>query len=84
MSKISKLTKQRIILLGGIVDENINEPDLVRVWFDKDLMTITKNGDLWYLTFKGETTCSPEDELGLAVRFLVNYTVNYHVHTTKG
>lgn len=84
MSKISKLTKHRIMLLGGIIDENIHESDLIRVWFDKDLMTITKNGDLWYLVFKDEMTRSPENELDLAVRFLVNYTGNYRVHNTKG
>lgn len=72
------------MLLGGIIDENIHESDLIRVWFDKDLMTITKNGDLWYLVFKDEMTRSPENELGLAVRFLVNYTGNYRVHNTKG
>lgn len=84
MSKISKLTKYRVMTLGGIVDENIHESDLVRIWFDKDLMTLTKNGDLWYLAFKGEMTYSPENELDLAIRFLVNYTGTYHVHNTKG
>ena len=84
MSKITKLTKQRIMLLGGNIDENINESDLIRVWFDKDLMTLTRNGDLWYLAFKGEMTRSPENELDLAVRFLVNYTGNHRVYNTKG
>lgn len=72
------------MLLGGIIDENIHESDLIRVWFDKDLMTITKNGDLWYLVFKDKITMSPENEPDLAVRFLVNYTGNYRVHNTKG
>lgn len=84
MSKITKLTKHRIMLLGGNIDENIHEPDLVRIWFDKDLMTLTRNGDRWYLVFKGEMSYSPEHELDLAVRFLVNYTDNYRVHNTQG
>ncbi len=65
--------------LGGVIDENPHEKDLVRLWFDKDLMTISRNGDLWTLTYKGETTLSPVDELPLAVRFLLNYTVKYNV-----
>lgn len=72
------------MLFGGIIDENIHEPDLVRVWFDKDLMTLTRNGDRWYLAFKSEMSYSPEHELDLAVRFLVNYTRNCHVYNTKG
>lgn len=71
--------KQEIRYLGGVVDENPHEKDFVRVRFDGNLMTISKNGDLWTLTYKGETTVSPLDELPLAVRFLLNYTVKYHV-----
>lgn len=67
--------------LGGILDENIHESDLIRVWFGKDLMTITRNGDLWYLVFKGEISCSPEHELCVAVRFLLNYTNTYKIFT---
>lgn len=63
--------------LGGIVDENIYENDFVRVWFDDELMTLARNGNLWTLTYKGEITMSPEDELPLAARFLLNYTVKY-------
>ena len=65
--------------LGGIVDENIYENDFVRVWFDDELMTLARNGNLWTLTYKGEITVSPEDELPLAARFLLNYTVKYNV-----
>ena len=79
MSNLSFDVKQKLRYLGGIVDENPHEKDFVRVWFDKDLMTISKNGDLWTLTYKGETTLSPEDELPLAARFLLNYTVKYNV-----
>lgn len=43
-------------------------------------MTISRNGYLWTLTYKGETTVSPENELPLAARFLLNYTVNYNVY----
>lgn len=71
--------KQEIRSLGGNVDENPHEKDFVRVWFDKELMTISKNGNLWTLTYKGETALSPEDELPLTVRFLLNYTVKYSV-----
>lgn len=78
-SNLSKLTILRLLHLGGIVDENINEPDFVRVWFDGELMTISRCGELWTLTYKGETTISPEDEIGLAARFLLNYTVKYCV-----
>lgn len=49
------------------------------MWFDKDLMTISRNGELWTLTYKGETTLSPLDEVPLAARFLLNYTVKYNV-----
>ena len=79
MSNLSFDTKQKIRHLGGIVDENPHEKDFVRVWFNDKLMTISKNGDLWTLTYKGETMVSPEDELPLAVRFLLNYTVKYDV-----
>lgn len=65
--------------LGGIVDENIYENDFVRIWFDGELMTLARNGNLWTLTYKGEITISPEDELPLAARFLLNYTVKYNV-----
>lgn len=65
--------------LGGIVDENIYENDFVRIWFDDELTNLARNGNLWTLTYKGETTMSPEDELPLAVRFLPNYTVKYNV-----
>lgn len=67
--------------LGGIVDENIYENDFVRVWFDDELMTLARNGNLWTLTYKGEITLSPEDELLLAARFLLNYTAKYNVVT---
>lgn len=79
LSNLPTNAKEDIWLLGGNVDENPYEKDFVRVWFDKDLMTISKNGVLWTLTYKGETTMSPEDELALAVRFLLNYTVKYNV-----
>ena len=65
--------------LGGIVDENIYENDFVRVWFNDELMTLARNGNLWTLTYKGETTISSENELPLAARFLLNYTVKYSV-----
>lgn len=65
--------------LGGIVDENIYENDFVRVWFDDELMTLSRNGNLWTLTYKGEITTSPEDELLIAARLLLNYTVKYNV-----
>ena len=64
--------------LGGIIYENNYENDLVRVWFDDELMTLVKNDNLWTLTYKGETTVSPEDELPLAARFLLNYTVKHN------
>lgn len=67
------------MLLGGIFDENIYENDFVRVWFDDELMTLARNGKLWTLTYKGEVTLSPEDELPLAARFLLNYTGKYNV-----
>lgn len=65
--------------LGGIIDENIYENDFVRVWFDDELMTLARNGNLWTLTYKGEATMSSEGELPLAARFLLNYTVKYYV-----
>lgn len=78
-SNLPHIVKQEIRILGGIVDENPHEKDFIRVWFDKDLMTISRNGDLWTLTYKGETTLSPLNEVPLAVRFLLNYTVKYNV-----
>lgn len=71
--------KQGLRTLGGIVDENPHEKDFIRVWFDKNLMTISRNGDLWTLTYKGEITVSPLDEVLLAARFLLNYAVKYNV-----
>lgn len=71
--------KQKLRALGGIVGENSREGDFIRVWFDNDLMTISRNGDLWTLTYKGEVTTSPVDELPLAARFLLNYTAKYNV-----
>lgn len=79
ISCISPDIKQELAYLGGVLDENLHEKGLVRVWFDKDLMTISRSGDLWTLTYKGETIKSPLDELPLAVRFLLNYTVKYNV-----
>lgn len=61
------------------MDENPHEKDFVRVWFDNNLMTISKNDDLWTLTYKGETMTSPEDELSLAACFLLNYKVKCNV-----
>lgn len=80
-SNLSDDVKQSLRALGGIIDENPHEKDFIRVWFDKDLMTISRNGNLWTLTYKGETTTSPEYELPLAARFLLNYTVKYNVVT---
>ena len=80
MSNLSAETRSRIMHLGGIIEDNIYENDLIRVWFNKELMTITQNNNLYYLGYKGETTVSPEEELPLAVRFLLNYTVKYHVN----
>ena len=77
-SRLSQNTRFGLMCLGGIVDENIHENDFVRVWFDDELMTLARNGNLWTLTYKGETTMSPEDELLLAARFLLNYTVKYN------
>ena len=78
-SRLSQNTRLGLMRLGGIVDENIYENDFVRIWFDGELMTLARNGNLWTLTYKGEITISPEDELPLAARFLLNYTVKYNV-----
>lgn len=78
-SNLPDNVKQSLRALGGIIDENPHEKDFVRVWFDGELMTISKNGDLWTLTYKDETTLSPEDELPLSARFLLHYTVKYNV-----
>lgn len=78
-SNLSNNVKQGLRALGGIIDENPHEKDFVRLWFDEELMTISRNGDLWTLTYRGETTMSPEDELPLAARFLLNFTVKYNV-----
>lgn len=77
-SRLSRDTRFGLTRLGGIVDENIYENDFVRVWFGDELMTLARNGNLWTLTYKGEITISPEDELPLAARFLLNYTVKYN------
>lgn len=65
--------------LGGKIYLNPDEPDLARVWFNSRYMTISRCEGLWTLTYRGETTISPEDEIPLAARFLLNYTVKYHV-----
>jgi len=78
-SRLSQDIRFGLMLLGGIIDENIYENDFVRIWFDDELMTLSRNGNLWTLTYKGEVTVSPEDELPLAARFLLNYTVKYNV-----
>ena len=78
-SRLSRDTRFELMRLGGIIDENIYENDFVRVWFDGELMTLARNGNLWTLTYKGEITMSPENELPLAARFLLNYTVKYNV-----
>lgn len=78
-SRLSRDTRLGLMRLGGIVEENIYENDFVRIWFDDELMTLARNGNLWTLTYKGEITTSPEDELPLAARFLLNYTVKYNV-----
>lgn len=77
-SNLSNNVKQSLRALGGIIDENPHEKDFIRLWFGEELMTISRNGDLWTLTYKGETTVSPEDELPLGARFLLNYTVKYN------
>lgn len=78
-SRLSQDTRFGLMRLGGIVDENIYENNFVRIWFDDELMTLARNGNLWALTYKGETIMSPEDKLLLAARFLLNYTVKYNV-----
>lgn len=78
-SRLTHDTRFGLMRLGGIVDENIYENDFVRVRFDDELMTLAKNDNLWTLTYKGEITLSPEYELPLAARFLLNYTVKYNV-----
>lgn len=78
-SRLSKDTLFGLMRLGGIVEENIYENDFVRIWFNDELMTLARNGNLWTLTYKGEITLSPENELPLAARFLLNYTVKYNV-----
>lgn len=80
-SRLSQGTRFGLMRLGGIVDENIYENDFVRIWFDDELMTLARNGNLWILTYKGETTTSPENELPLAAHFLLNYTAKYNVVT---
>lgn len=79
LSNLPHNVKWELRALGGIMDENSHEKDFIRVWFDKDLMTISRNGNLWTLTYKGEITVSPLDEVPLAARFLLNYTVKYNV-----
>ena len=78
-SNLSNNVKQSLRSLGGIIDENPHEKDFIRIWFDDELMTISRNNNLWTLTYKGEVTTSPEGELPLAARFLLNYTVKYNV-----
>ena len=77
MSDLTWKTKHELRSMGAIIDENPHEKSFVRLWFDDQLMTISHNGNLWYLGYKGESTSSNEDELALAVRFLLNYTTNY-------
>lgn len=78
-SRLSRDTRFGLMRLGGFVDENIYENDFVRIWFNGELMTLARNGNLWTLTYKGETTLSPENELPLAALFLLNYTIKYNV-----
>ena len=78
-SNLSNNVKQDLRALGGIIDENPHEKDFIRLWFDGELMTLSRNGNLWTLTYRGQTIMSPEDELPLGVRFLLNYTVKYNV-----
>lgn len=78
-SRLSWNTLFELMRLGGIVYENIYENDIVRIWFDGELMTLASNGNLWTLTYKGETAMSPEDELPLAARSLLNYTTKHNV-----
>lgn len=74
-SNLSNNVKQSLRALGGIIDENPHEKDFIRLWIDDKLMTISRNGNLWTLTYNGQTTVSPEDELPLNACFLLNYTV---------
>lgn len=78
-SNLSNNVKRDLRTLGGIIDENPHEKDFIRLWFGEELMTISRNGDLWTLTYKGQTAVSPEDELPITVRFLLNFTVKYNV-----
>lgn len=78
-SRLSQSTRFELMRLGGIVDENIYENDFVRVWFDDELTTFARNGNLWTSTYKGEATLSLENELPLAARSPLNYTVKYNV-----
>lgn len=78
-SRLSRDTRFELMRLGGIIDENIYENDFVRIWFNDELMTLARNGNLWTLTYKGEVTTSPENELPLAARLLLNYTVKCNV-----
>lgn len=78
-SNLSNNVKRGLRALGGIIDENPHEKDFIRLWFGEELMTISRNGDLWTLTYRGEVTVSPEHELPLAVRFLLNFTAKYNV-----
>lgn len=77
-SNLSNDAKQGLRALGGIIDENPHEKDFIRVWFDKELMTISKTDGLWTLTYMGEAIVCTEDALALSARFLLNYTVNYN------
>lgn len=61
------------------MDENPHERDFVRVWFDGNLMTISKNANLWTFTYKGEVAVSLESELAPTARFLLNCTAKYNV-----
>lgn len=78
-SDLTRKIKHELMSMGAIVDENPHEKSFIRLWFDDQLMTLSHNGNLWYLGYKGESTTSPEDELPLAVRFLLNYTTKYRV-----
>lgn len=79
MSDLTWKNKRELESLGAIVDENPLEKSFVRLRFNDQTMTLSHNDNLWYLGYKGETIASPEDELALAVRFLLNYTVKYQV-----
>ena len=77
-SRLSQHTRFELMRLGGIIDENIYENDFVRIWFNGELMTLARNGNLWTLTYKGDVTISPENKLPSAAHFLINYKVNYN------